>query len=91
MKQLNDLRNAMTYCFSLNIFYSASSLSIQFIFGAEKDNEDRVIDADRLKLLFEVNIYLFYSLAHIIMYPFLKCDPFYSESYDYILISVGYN
>jgi hypothetical protein len=78
----------MTYCLSLN-FYSASSLSLQFIFGAEKDNEDRVIDADRLKLLFEVNIDLLYSLAHMIMYPFSKYDPFYSESHDYVLILIG--
>ena len=87
MKELNDFSNAMTYCFSLNIFYSALSLSFQFIFGAEKDNEDRVIDADRLKLLFEVNIDLFSSLAHVIMYPFSKCDLFYSEFYNHILIS----
>jgi hypothetical protein len=89
MTYIEDSRNAIIYCLSLNYFYSASSLSLQFIFGAEKDNEDRVIDADRLKLLFEVNIDLFDSLAHIIMYPFSKYDPFYSESYNYILISFG--
>ena len=45
--------------------YSTSSfaLMMQFIFGAEKDNEDRVIDADRLKLLFEVTFCFSLSLS----------------------------
>ena len=76
MKRLNNLRNAMMHCLSLNILYSPSSLSLQFIFGAEKDNEDRVIDADRLKLLFEVNTDSLCSLAYTTLYSFLKYLPF---------------
>lgn len=36
---------------------TGSALST-FIFGAEKDNEDRVIDAERLELLFAVSLYI---------------------------------